>query len=115
MIERGGKMLNDNISLTPQDILEKEFKIDTSGYRRQEVDKYLDIIIKDYAQFNSMIKKLDAEKKELVEENLELKRELRNLHANMEVIKNSDKEVTNLDIIRRLSQLEKMVYDKDEE
>jgi cell division septum initiation protein DivIVA len=82
---------------------------------KQEVDKYLDIIIKDYAQFNSMIKKLDAEKKELVEENLELKRELRNLHANMEVIKNSDKEVTNLDIIRRLSQLEKMVYDKDEE
>ena len=36
-------MLNGRIALTPQDIFEKEFKIDTRGYRLQEVDKFLDI------------------------------------------------------------------------
>ena len=36
-------MYGENISLTPQDILDKEFKIDTRGYRPQEVDKFLDI------------------------------------------------------------------------
>ena len=38
--------MNDRITLTMQDILEKEFKIDARGYRPQEVDKFLDIIIK---------------------------------------------------------------------
>ena len=30
-------MLFEQISLTPQDILDKEFKIDTRGFRPQEV------------------------------------------------------------------------------
>ena len=40
-------MIDERIELTTNDILEKEFKIDARGYRPQEVDKYLDIIIKD--------------------------------------------------------------------
>ena len=32
--------MNDRITLTMQDILEKEFKIDSRGYRPQEVDKF---------------------------------------------------------------------------
>ena len=34
-------MYQNKITLMPQDILEKEFKIDTRGYRPQEVDKFL--------------------------------------------------------------------------
>ena len=41
-------MYNDRITLTPQDILDKEFKIDARGFRPQEVDKFLDVIINDY-------------------------------------------------------------------
>ena len=41
-------MYEDRILLTPQDILEKEFKMDTRGYRPQEVDKFLDVIMRDY-------------------------------------------------------------------
>ena len=33
-------MFNNRVALTPQDIFEKEFKIDTRGYRLQELDKY---------------------------------------------------------------------------
>ena len=38
-------MCQDRIMLTTKDLLEKEFKVDTRGYRPQEVDKFLDIVI----------------------------------------------------------------------
>ena len=56
-------MYNDRITLTMQDILEKEFKIDARGYRLQEVDKFLDIIIKDYNEYNNIINSLNILKK----------------------------------------------------
>ena len=49
-------MYKDRIELTSQDILEKDFKIDTRGYRPQEVDRYLDLIIKDYDEMTSIIR-----------------------------------------------------------
>lgn len=106
-------MFNGRIALTPQDIFEKDFKIDTRGYRLQEVDKYLDQIIRDYSEFINIIKELKSENKELSNENLNLKHELRNLKANIDIVKKSEKEITNVDILRRLSQLEKYIYDKD--
>ena len=54
-------MYNERIILTPQDILEKDFKIDARGFRPQEVDKFLDMVIKDYTEFNAQLKKLSKE------------------------------------------------------
>lgn len=107
-------MNQNNLNLTQDDILEKEFKIDARGYRLQEVDKYLDQIIKDYVEFINIIKELKEENKELARENMDIKHQLRNLKANIDIVKKSEKEITNVDILRRLSQLEKYVYDKDE-
>ncbi len=99
----------------PQDILEKEFKIDTRGYRLKEVDQFLDVIIGDYEQFFKIINSLEQEKADLLGEIMKLKQELRNARVNAEIVKNTDApEVTNVDIMRRLAQLEKMVYGKDE-
>lgn len=104
-------MLFEEISLTPQDILDKEFKIDTRGFRPQEVDKFLDIIIGDYTKFITIIKKLDSEKKELIEENLRLKRELRENKDKIDLLKSTtSKEMTNIDMLRRISSLEKIVF-----
>lgn len=108
-------MMNTNINLTPQEILEREFKIDTRGYRLQEVDKFLDLVIKDYVEFLKTINKLECERKELLEENHLFKRDLHNLKANIDIVKNSEKEITNVDIIRRLSQLEKYIYESSED
>ena len=96
----------------PQDILEKEFKIDTRGYRLKEVDQFLDIIIGDYEQFLNIINNLEKEKADLLGEIMNLKQELRNSKMSMEVARSNVEvpEVTNLDILRRLSQLEKLVY-----
>lgn len=104
-------MLMEEISLTPQEILDKEFKVDTRGYRPQEVDKYLDLIISDYTKFISIIKRNEAEKRELVDENLKLKQELRESKDRVEVLRNtSNKELTNIDMLKRISTLEKIVF-----
>ncbi len=109
-------MFNDRIFLTPKEILEKEFKIDARGYRPQEVDKFLDMIIRDYAEYNNIIKKYDVEMKNLVEDNNKLKQELRNIKTDLESREDdgSSKNVSNIDLLRRISQLEKIVFGKNE-
>ena len=102
-------MLEEKIYLTTKDILEKEFKIDTRGYRPQEVDKFLDIIISDYTEYNKIIKRLDTELRAIMTENERLKKEVRELRSQIEMASNS-KGVTNVDILKRLSELEKIVY-----
>ena len=104
-------MYNEKIYLTPQDILNKEFKKDTMGYRPQEVDKFLDAIIRDYEEFLKIIKEVESDKKELIEDNIKLKQEIRNLKTKLEVLKESShSEVSNADLLRRLSNLEKIIY-----
>ncbi len=107
-------MDNDKISLTMKDILEKEFKIDTRGYRMQEVDQFLDVIIRDYNEYNNIINTLCAENERLSEENTALKQEVRSLNSSIGMAKGKDKEVTNVDLLRRISKLEKIVLGKEE-
>ena len=49
---------------------------------------------------------------------MNLKQEIRNLKTNIEIAKSGSserREVTNVDIMKRLSQLEKIVYGKEDE
>ena len=108
-------MYNDRITLTMQDILEKEFKIDARGYRLQEVDKFLDVIIKDYNEYNNIIKSQEKEKRELAQENTVLKNEVRNLKSSIEAARIGEKEITNVDLLRRISQLEKIILGKEQQ
>lgn len=111
-------MYNDKVTLTPQDILDKEFKIDARGYRPQEVDKFLDLVINDYNEFIAEIKKLKKDITYLTDDNNKLKNELRRIKANIEAAEgsaSSNTSVSNVDLLRRLSQLEKVVYGKNEE
>ena len=113
-------MYQEQFNLSSKDILEKEFKIDTRGYRLKEVDQFLDLIISDYEQFFKIVKEKDKEKEELLDEIMSLKQENRNLKTSLEIAKTSEddesgnKGTSNVDIMKRLSQLEKIVYGKDE-
>ena len=52
---------------------------------------------------------------ELIEDNIKLKQEIRNLRSKFDVIRESSSpEVTNSDLLRRLSNLEKAIYGRDE-
>lgn len=106
--------MNDKIVLSPEEIYEKEFKIDARGYRPQEVDNFLDIIIKDYAEFKRIVRGYEKEYQRLSSENANLKVQLRQLQTELET-KESDEDngaVSNVDLLRRISQLEKFVYGK---
>lgn len=108
-------MDQSRLFLTSHDILEKDFKIDTRGYRPQEVDKFLDLIIKDYEEMNSMLRDLEREKKQLIEDNINLKQEVRNLKTKLEVLSENEGSgnVSNADVLRRISKLEKIIYGKE--
>ena len=77
-------MYNEKIFLTPKEILDKEFKIDARGYRPQEVDKFLDMVIRDYSEFINTIKRQEREIKDLNDDNLKLKQEIRRLKMTIE-------------------------------
>ena len=87
-------MYQGRIELSANDILEKEFKIDPSGYRMKEVDQFLDTVIKDYNEFYTIIKTIEKERKQLLEENSELRQELRNLKSGIAAARGNDKELT---------------------
>lgn len=115
-------MYNEKLFLTPQEILDKEFKVDAKGYRPQEVDKFLDMVIRDYTEFASIIKKLQNENKMLSDDNAKLKAEYRKLKNIIDSANESSgaaggsgkSNFNNVDLLKRISNLEKVVYGKEE-
>ena len=93
------------LNLTAKEINEKEFKkTRVKGYSEEDVNDYLDLIIEDYMKLDKLLTHL----KELEIEN-------QNLKIKIEAIKNASREdkpvqVTNLDILKRLSKLETAVF-----
>ncbi len=107
-------MYQNKLNLTPNDILEKEFKIDTRGFRLKEVDQFLDLVIEDYNTFIEIIKKQEQEKDELTDEILRLKQQLRDANVNVEIAKaNNPTGTSSVDLLKRISNLEKVIFGKD--
>lgn len=93
-------MLSDKIQLTAKDILEKEFKTAMRGYKPEDVDKFLDMVIKDYEAMQQEIE-------ELQQDNLRLKKQLDEASRRPST---QAAGTTNFDILKRLSNLEKHVF-----
>ncbi|MEI4830528.1 cell division regulator GpsB [Bacillus sp. FJAT-53711] len=109
-------MISDKIKLTAKDILEKEFKTGMRGYQQEEVDKFLDMIIKDYEAFHKEIEQLQ-------QQNSRLKQDLEQQKAMAQQVQSQPVPTpapvptpqpvynnTNTDILKRLSNLEKAVF-----
>ena len=110
--------MEQKVQLSPKRIVAKEFKVDFKGYNADEVDHFLDIILKDYEAFAALlnasydqIDQLEAkimEQKEIIAK-LEKDKALQddNIHA-ME-----DNISSNVDILKRISLLEKAVFSQN--
>ena len=94
-------MLSDKVKLTAKDILEKEFKTGVRGYKQEDVDKFLDLIIKDYGTFHQ-------EMEDLQQENLRLRKQLEEVSKRQSVAQPAG--TTNFEILKRLSNREKHVF-----
>ena len=113
-----------SLKLSAKDIYEKDFeKTMTRGYRREEVDAFLDDIIADYQKMAD----LDNEVVKLSEENNKLKKELeelrlrvatsrpqenKNFSSNNNATTKNNSSNNNVDILKRISNLEKAVFGK---
>ena len=108
-----------DIKLSPQGILDKDFNYDAKGYSPREVDAFLDDVIADYNEFAKFKRAKEKEIKDLIGENNYLKNELRKLRLEIESIKESSEmgkfTSNNVDLLRRISNLEKIVYGKQDE
>ncbi|KOO50722.1 cell division regulator GpsB [Priestia koreensis] len=99
-------MLSDKIKFSAKEILEKDFKTTMRGYSQEEVDKFLDGIIKDYEVFYHEIE-------ELQQENLRLRKQLEDSSRRQQSYSapsSTQAGTTNFDILKRLSNLEKHVF-----
>ena len=104
--------MEEKLYLSPEEILKHEFKIDARGYRMQEVDKYLDMVIRDYVELLKTIKSLEEENDNLAEDNRKLQGEYRKLREEIDA-SDSVGSSRNTDLLRRISNLEKIVYGRE--
>ncbi|MGN1182977.1 MAG: cell division regulator GpsB [Faecalibacillus sp.] len=106
------------VVLSPKKIVSKEFKVDFKGYNADEVDHFLDQIVKDYEAFAGMlnesydrIEQLErrlAEQKNIV---ARLEREKAMQDDNLRALESNAS--SNVDILKRLSLLEKVVFSQN--
>lgn len=127
-----------SIIFSPKDIFEQEFKTSMRGYDRREVDEFLDDVIKDYETYQAQLAELRAENDRLNKQLLkhaqikpgesragQLERtitdgltpaDIKNVAATADTQTvtpvNSVPKVSNLDLLRRISRLEKEVFGK---
>ncbi|MCS4488607.1 cell division regulator GpsB [Streptococcus sciuri] len=108
-----------NVKYVPKDIFEKDFKVTMRGYDRREVDEFLDVVIKDYEAFMAEIERLKAEnsslkktKSEQAKETVSSYRKTNSFYGAQPKVIKSSQTATNLDILKRISRLEKEVFGK---
>ena len=94
--------------------------VETKGYSANEVDSYLDIVKEDYLNFQSMLNDSYDEIESLQKENSALRRKLNELlrerqeqRDNVRVMEENLN--NNVDVLRRISQLEREVYQKNKD
>ncbi|AFS70722.1 MULTISPECIES: cell division regulator GpsB [Exiguobacterium] len=94
--------------LTADDIYKKEFKTGLRGYVIEDVDGYLDQVIKDYEGFEREIERLKRELEEAkATPSVGIKREERRPEPDVPTVPSNP---SNYDMLRRISNLEKAVF-----
>lgn len=110
----------ENINYTPKDILQKEFKQKMRGYDPNDVDSFLDDIIKDYETFNKELQSLSDENERLKVQVDELNKQIAvsgsqtmpsaGVTPTRTAPSQPMSSATNMDILKRLSNLERRVF-----
>jgi DivIVA domain-containing protein len=102
------------LNLSPQAIVDKEFDIDFKGYNPDQVDMMLDQIIKDYQSYERYASELQSKIDELEKTNASLRAKLIEVEGKVKAQEEVDplsQGASNVDILKRLSRLEKQVFE----
>lgn len=103
------------IQLSPKKIVNKEFQIDFKGYNAEEVDYFLDMVVNDYEMFATMLNDSYMQIEKLQKANDELRQKVNQLETekmiqNDQLKSMEDNLSANVDLLKRISNLEKAVY-----
>lgn len=102
-----------SIKFTTKDIFEQDFKISFRGYDQDEVNDFLDEIMKDYDAYEAIIKELKGEIARLKAQRTAAPRVAETSLEDSETLRTERaSSATNFDILRRLNRLEKEVFGK---
>ncbi|MBR3265427.1 MAG: DivIVA domain-containing protein [Erysipelotrichaceae bacterium] len=103
----------EQLNLTPDEILNKEFNVDFKGYSPNEVDSFLDSVLEDYQimednvqELLNEIAKLKEQVKQLTAKNIELE------GKKMAFDLSNTTSYSSVDVLKRISRLEEIVYNK---
>lgn len=105
-----------SIIFTAKDIFDQDFKREVRGYSKDEVNEFLDDVIKDYETYTALVKELREENARLREELAQKAQETPQTSpiaastATQEFPQVTT--ATNFDILKRLNRLEKEVFGK---
>ena len=104
-----------SIIFTAKDIFDQDFKREVRGYSKDEVNEFLDDVIKDYETYAALVKELREENARLREE---LAQKAQETPQKSPIASTATQEfpqvttATNFDILKRLNRLEKEVFGK---
>lgn len=96
--------------LDAQSIYQKEFNIEFKGYSATEVDAFLDVVIKDYQQFEEAFASLREQNEQLQKINLQYQNRLTELAGRLEAGETGEPQGNSVDLLKRLAKLEQEVY-----
>lgn len=104
-----------SIIFTAKDIFDQDFKREVRGYNKDEVNEFLDDVIKDYETYAALVKELREENARLREV---LAQKAQETPQTSPIASTATQEfpqvttATNFDILKRLNRLEKEVFGK---
>ncbi|MBY5035402.1 cell division regulator GpsB [Streptococcus gallolyticus] len=102
-----------SIKYTTKDIFEQDFKTSFRGYDQDEVNDFLDDIMKDYDAYEAIIKELKGEIARLKAVSANSSRPSSPVVETTDTLRTErTSSATNFDILRRLNRLEKEVFGK---
>ncbi|MCF0113257.1 MAG: DivIVA domain-containing protein [Bacilli bacterium] len=108
------------VGLTDRVILEKRFTPNVKGYDPDEVDYFLDQVIRDYQAYDkyvqdtqAYIQRLETELRKVKASSSDLEVKLASAETRLKGIKDTDKvDTTNISLLQRITRLENALYAK---
>lgn len=113
--------MQKKLTLSSDDIVNKEFSLQYKGYVPQEVDTFLDEVIKNYEAIEEIRDYYETQNKALQKTNNILRAKVDDLETMLEIEKNKNNSVekvdstSNLDLIKKIAKLESELFQTKKE
>ena len=113
--------MEKKLTLSSDDIVNKEFSLQYKGYVPQEVDEFLDVVLKNYEVIEEIRDYYETQNKALQKTNSILRSKIDDLETKLEMEKNKNNSYekvdnnSNLDLIKKIAKLESELFQTKQE